>query len=88
MTFFKKMIRDEQGATAIEYGLIAALISCCRHHCNAEPRQRTQHDLQHREDRAGKQQHAIIGTLLQQLIGGRRGNSPPFLFAYVVNSVR
>ena len=27
MTFFKKMIRDEAGATAIEYGLIAALIA-------------------------------------------------------------
>lgn len=27
MTFFKNMIRDEQGATAIEYGLIAALIA-------------------------------------------------------------
>ncbi len=27
MTFFKKLIRDEQGATAIEYGLIAALIA-------------------------------------------------------------
>ena len=27
MTFFKKLIRDESGATAIEYGLIAALIA-------------------------------------------------------------
>ena len=27
MTFFKKMVRDEAGATAIEYGLIAALIA-------------------------------------------------------------
>ena len=27
MTFFKTMIRDEDGATAIEYGLIAALIA-------------------------------------------------------------
>lgn len=27
MNFFNKMIRDEQGATAIEYGLIAALIA-------------------------------------------------------------
>lgn len=27
MTFFKNMLRDEQGATAIEYGLIAALIA-------------------------------------------------------------
>ena len=27
MTFFKNMIRDEEGATAIEYGLIAALIA-------------------------------------------------------------
>ena len=27
MTFFKKLIRDEKGATAIEYGLIAALIA-------------------------------------------------------------
>jgi pilus assembly protein Flp/PilA len=27
MPFFKKLIRDEQGATAIEYGLIAALIA-------------------------------------------------------------
>ena len=27
MTFFKKLARDEQGATAIEYGLIAALIA-------------------------------------------------------------
>ena len=27
MTFFKKMLRDEAGATAIEYGLIAALIA-------------------------------------------------------------
>ena len=27
MTFFKKLVRDEQGATAIEYGLIAALIA-------------------------------------------------------------
>ena len=27
MTFFKKMLKDEQGATAIEYGLIAALIA-------------------------------------------------------------
>ena len=27
MRFFKKMLRDEAGATAIEYGLIAALIA-------------------------------------------------------------
>ncbi len=27
MTFFKKMIRDTKAATAIEYGLIAALIA-------------------------------------------------------------
>jgi len=27
MTFFTKLIRDEAGATAIEYGLIAALIA-------------------------------------------------------------
>ena len=27
MKFFNKLIRDEQGATAIEYGLIAALIA-------------------------------------------------------------
>jgi pilus assembly protein Flp/PilA len=27
MTFFKNMIRDEAGATAIEYGLIAALVA-------------------------------------------------------------
>lgn len=27
MKFFSKLIRDEQGATAIEYGLIAALIA-------------------------------------------------------------
>tara|TARA_B100000989_G_scaffold190421_1_gene143425 strand:- start:226 stop:390 length:165 start_codon:yes stop_codon:yes gene_type:complete len=27
MKFFKDMLNDEQGATAIEYGLIAALIA-------------------------------------------------------------
>lgn len=27
MKFFKKLLRDEAGATAIEYGLIAALIA-------------------------------------------------------------
>ncbi|WP_086619788.1 Flp family type IVb pilin [Erythrobacter tepidarius] len=27
MTFIKKLFRDEAGATAIEYGLIAALIA-------------------------------------------------------------
>lgn len=27
MKFIKKLLRDEQGATAIEYGLIAALIA-------------------------------------------------------------
>ena len=27
MTFFKNLVRDEAGATAIEYGLIAALIA-------------------------------------------------------------
>ena len=27
MTFFNKLLKDEQGATAIEYGLIAALIA-------------------------------------------------------------
>lgn len=27
MTIIKKFIRDDQGATAIEYGLIAALVS-------------------------------------------------------------
>ncbi|OGS49136.1 MAG: hypothetical protein A3J40_06960 [Erythrobacter sp. RIFCSPHIGHO2_12_FULL_63_10] len=27
MTFFTKMLKNEQGATAIEYGLIAALIA-------------------------------------------------------------
>lgn len=27
MTFFKTLLRTEQGATAIEYGLIAALIA-------------------------------------------------------------
>ncbi|MFO6447091.1 Flp family type IVb pilin [Erythrobacter sp. NE805] len=27
MTFFRSLARDEQGATAIEYGLIAALIA-------------------------------------------------------------
>ncbi|MEQ8388830.1 MAG: Flp family type IVb pilin [Alphaproteobacteria bacterium] len=26
-TFFKSLLRDESGATAIEYGLIAALVS-------------------------------------------------------------
>jgi pilus assembly protein Flp/PilA len=27
MKFFNKLLRDDEGATAIEYGLIAALIS-------------------------------------------------------------
>lgn len=27
MTFFKTLLKDDQGATAIEYGLIAALIA-------------------------------------------------------------
>ena len=27
MTFFNKLLKDEQGATAIEYGLIAAVIA-------------------------------------------------------------
>ncbi|HEY0959983.1 MAG TPA: Flp family type IVb pilin [Novosphingobium sp.] len=27
MKFFKKLLRNEEGATAIEYGLIAALIA-------------------------------------------------------------
>ena len=27
MTYFSKLLRDETGATAIEYGLIAALIA-------------------------------------------------------------
>lgn len=27
MTFFRKLVRSEKGATAIEYGLIAALIA-------------------------------------------------------------
>jgi len=27
MTFFRKLLRSEKGATAIEYGLIAALIA-------------------------------------------------------------
>ncbi|NBS22766.1 MAG: Flp family type IVb pilin [Altererythrobacter sp.] len=27
MTFFNKLLKNEQGATAIEYGLIAALIA-------------------------------------------------------------
>ncbi len=27
MTFFKKLVRDNKAATAIEYGLIAALIA-------------------------------------------------------------
>ena len=27
MTLFKTLLRDEQGATAIEYGLVAALIA-------------------------------------------------------------
>ena len=27
MTFINKLLKDEQGATAIEYGLIAALIA-------------------------------------------------------------
>lgn len=27
MTFFNELLRDEEGATAIEYGLIAALIA-------------------------------------------------------------
>ena len=27
MTFFRKMLKDSKGATAIEYGLIAALIA-------------------------------------------------------------
>lgn len=27
MTFFKKLLKSEKGATAIEYGLIAALIA-------------------------------------------------------------
>ena len=27
MTFFQKLLNDESGATAIEYGLIAALIA-------------------------------------------------------------
>ncbi|WP_298195833.1 Flp family type IVb pilin [Novosphingobium sp.] len=27
MTFFQKLLKDESGATAIEYGLIAALLA-------------------------------------------------------------
>jgi pilus assembly protein Flp/PilA len=27
MTFFKRLLKNEDGATAIEYGLIAALVS-------------------------------------------------------------
>jgi Flp/Fap pilin component len=48
MTMLKSFLRDEKGATAIEYGLIAAGIS---HRCGStglEP----EHDLRQREERA------------------------------------
>jgi len=32
MTLFKNLLANEDGATAIEYGLIAALDRRCRHH--------------------------------------------------------
>ena len=45
-TIFQRFVKDELGATAIEYGLIASLIARC-HHCRRHrARHFAQHDLQ------------------------------------------
>ena len=38
MTFFRKMIKNSKGATAIEYGLIAALIAVAAISAMSDPR--------------------------------------------------
>ena len=46
MSKFLKLIKNSKGATAIEYGLIAALIAVAAIGCDAGHRQQAEHDLQ------------------------------------------
>ena len=43
-----KMLKNEKGATAIEYGLIAALDRSCRYWRHDQHRHQARHDLQQR----------------------------------------
>ena len=52
MAVLKAFLRDESGATAIEYGLIAAGISVAIITVVERPRQQAGHDLHQREERA------------------------------------
>ena len=52
MTMLKSFLRDENGATAIEYGLIAAGISVAIITGGPGPRLQPEHDLRQREERA------------------------------------
>ena len=46
MSKFLKLIKSEKGATAIEYGLIAALIAVAAITAMTSYRQQAEHDLQ------------------------------------------
>ena len=48
MSKFLKLIKNEEGATAIEYGLIAALIAVAIDHCDEHGRHRAERDLHER----------------------------------------
>ena len=51
MAILKSFLRDEQGATAIEYGLIAAGYLGRHHHGGAGSRLEPEHDVRQREER-------------------------------------
>ena len=50
-TLVSRFVKDESGATAIEYGLIAAGISVAIITVVQRPRQQAEHDLRQREER-------------------------------------
>ena len=79
MTFFKNMIRDEQGATAIEYGLIAALIAVAA----ITAMQSLGNEL---DDTFGNVKSELddanANNYVQPVLRrGRQGNLPPIFFA-------
>ena len=88
MKFFNKLIRDEQGATAIEYGLIAALIAVAAitamQGLGNQLEQHLQHatsaelaDANDRPPKSGGESAYTLTTGSE----GRQGNLPPFCVA-------
>ncbi len=75
MKFFNKLLRDEQGATAIEYGLIAALIAVAAIVAMGASGQPAPEHLHRRGDRDG---HRLISGRHPKIAGGGGATCRPF----------